>query len=506
MDPLKAFRDRLSRLSQLSIDELTALDTELVAAFDAADKGENGPDVDLMDEIAGELDNVRAEGQARTDSQSSTEEIEETPEQVAASAARERVGRPSLAEIQARRPRSNDPKPAGSSSVSGADLASRLQHAARDLAFSRRGGRALVASYAIEYPEDRRLTSDDAGRNRARIDSLVASIGDFDAIVAAGGLCAPTDVRYEIDVLANLERPIRDALVRVAAPRGGIQFSAPPRLAQIDGAVNRYTEAQDASGAEYPKSIQRVVCPDYDEVTVDAITSRLEAGNFQRKFNSEQVDAWWALALTAQARLAENTLWDGIADNSTAVVTGLDAATELGTARRLLRAVALAVEGLRDRHRLPDSKAIRAIAPRSLRANIREDLAAQVPGDNRYAVADAEIAEFFSRRGVVVTWSPDAGGQVIGNQAAGALNPWPDIVELLLFPEGTHAFLDGGELNFGLEIRDSSLNEQNDVEMFTETFEATAKFGAESLALSVDICASGRSSEPVAYNPCASGS
>ena len=56
------FNERLGRLAELSDDEVTALEQELVAAFDAAD-GEG--DVDTMSQIADSLDTVRAESQKR---------------------------------------------------------------------------------------------------------------------------------------------------------------------------------------------------------------------------------------------------------------------------------------------------------------------------------------------------------------------------------------------------------------------------------------------------------
>jgi hypothetical protein len=54
---MEAFVERLARLSELSSDELTALETELIAAFDAADAG---GDVGLMQDLADALDQVRA--------------------------------------------------------------------------------------------------------------------------------------------------------------------------------------------------------------------------------------------------------------------------------------------------------------------------------------------------------------------------------------------------------------------------------------------------------------
>lgn len=54
---MEAFSERLARLADLSPEELDALETELISAFDAAD---TDGDVDLMQELADALDQVRA--------------------------------------------------------------------------------------------------------------------------------------------------------------------------------------------------------------------------------------------------------------------------------------------------------------------------------------------------------------------------------------------------------------------------------------------------------------
>lgn len=595
---------QLAKLKELSDEQLTELEASLVAEFDAADKAENGPDVEAMEVVAEKIDQVRAEGEARDAAKVKAEEdaakirakvhvepkaekddeeetetpkaegdepdadnaegegaepekveepkaeepvaetpaepeaeatTEETPEQIAASAEKPR---PTLAQIQARRPKKAEPKPtestgaqitaAGDVHNTGAGNAFKsMKHMGEAVA---QKGRALVAAassrhrdgkiiggapiahveWRDEYPDARSLDGDSVGVNSRRVEAIVAALGGMDALTAAGGLCAPVDVRYELFTLGDARRPIRDALVRFGATRGGIQFNEPPTLASVGAGegVNRYTEADDTSSTGYPKGVFDVACGDLVTREVAAIVTRAKIGNFQRRFNVESWDATWDLLMTLTARVAEDALWDSIETDSTVVETGIaDVATGLGTSRAVLRAVALAVQGFRDRHRLPETHPIRVLAPDFVRANAREDLAAQQPGDDALAVADATINGYFTSRGVQVTWSPDAGGQGIrGAQAAGALNPWPDTAQFLIFPEGTHLFLDGGELNFGLEIRDSTLNDTNDVEAMTEIFEETAPVGPESLALTVDICASGATKLPVAFAPCASGS
>lgn len=85
------FAERLARLAELSDDELVGLETEIVAAFDAADESS---DIDTMQELADMLDQVRDELSNRSggEEEAPAEEapVAEAPvEQVAASGADE---------------------------------------------------------------------------------------------------------------------------------------------------------------------------------------------------------------------------------------------------------------------------------------------------------------------------------------------------------------------------------------------------------------------------------
>jgi hypothetical protein len=66
-------------------------------------------------------------------------------------------------------------------------------------------------------------------------------------------------------------------------------------------------------------------------------------------------------------------------------------------------------------------------------------------------------------------------------------------------------FVDGGELNFGI-VRDPTLNQTNDAELFVESFENTLRLAGEVLILDIDICPDGTTSAPRAISVCNTGS
>src|SRR5690606_3822829 len=111
----------------------------------------------------------------------------------------------------------------------------------------------------------------------------------------------------------------------------------------------------------------------------------------------------------------------------------------------------------------------RAIFPVWVKDLIRTDIARRQFGADA-AIPDSEIDNYFSVRGVNVTWHHDTSSttsSIFAEQTAGAMLKYPTTVEWFLFPEGTWLFLDGGSLDLGL-VRDSTLNSVNDYVLFAE--------------------------------------
>jgi hypothetical protein len=112
----------------------------------------------------------------------------------------------------------------------------------------------------------------------------------------------------------------------------------------------------------------------------------------------------------------------------------------------------------------------------------------------RLAISYEQIDAMFTARGVSPVWSID--WSPAATQADGALDGWPPSCDALLFAPSTWIFLDGGVLNLGV-VRDATLVGTNDFVVFSETMEAVARRGQESMHLSMDLCADGSTSAPV---------
>lgn len=364
----------------------------------------------------------------------------------------------------------------------------------------KKGTRSGVATAHVTYPEDRTLGRDFEA-NQAKIDAIVASAqaetaqqlrdivaaakrgdeAEITELAAAGGLCAPVNVRYDICQQGSDVRPLRDSLIRFNANRGGIQFVAPPRLSDVAGAANVYTEEQDAGGYDYPKGCVRVECGELVEVKVSAIPLCMEVGNFTNLSYPELFRAWWGYGQVAHARLAEETLWAGMVALSDAR-TG---ATTYGAFRSTLNELGRKAAQFRYEYRVPRTTPLRLHASEWLQEVLKQDLTNQMPGDSVLSVSDAQLTAFLAGKGIAVTWVMD--GQDPGNED----DPFPSTTEVILSLEGTFLFLDMGRLDFGTEIRDWSQIQNNDVGAFMETFENVAAVCNGPQVITLDICPSG---------------
>jgi hypothetical protein len=375
------------------------------------------------------------------------------------------------------------------------DFAS-FKNAMRDRIIAAGGeGRQDVAHVEFSYPTDRQL----GGNAKDNTDRIKAAKSP-EAIVAAGGLCLPLEVKYDIKVLGVTDRPVRDALTRFGVERGGIQYRAPFDALAMATGLGVWTQANDQAivipapdpDTNVYKSCLTVDCPGVLEASIYSTYMCLEFPNMTARFDTEWVGATTEAAMVAWARFAENQLISRIFAGSK-VVKGLGG--KLSAIADILATYDRVISYYRYRHRLNSTVSLRTIMPQWVIDMLRTDLARRMtmasPAE-LFSIAQAQLEAWFNTRGVNVTWHLDgnAGGTVNGvvipdqryaDLAAGqAIPDWPTAVDSVLFVEGDWLFLDGGTLDLGL-VRDSALNRRNRYQTFVETFEGVAFDGKESL-------------------------
>ena len=341
------------------------------------------------------------------------------------------------------------------------------------------GEQHIVASVTTSFPEDRTLTQD-AESNWAKINAVTSP----EALVASGGHAAPFETKYDIFGLGTTARPVRDALPRFQADRGGIRFVTPPVLSSYGNAVGVWTNAVDTSPGTDVKASLTVSAAAEQTVATDAVTLQLQFGNLMTRAYPELIARHNELGLIQHAREAEQNLLTKIGNASTAVTT----TSLIGFGRDFLVQLGRAAAAYRSRHRLEADAPLRAIIPAWVKDAMAADLALAMPGDGTLN-AYAEIDGYVASRGVTLSASLDQ--NVFGAQSgSAALNEFADSFTWYLFAEGSFLFLDGGTLDLGI-IRDSTLVGTNDYKMFVETFEGIAFIGVEALVITSTISING---------------
>jgi hypothetical protein len=376
-------------------------------------------------------------------------------------------------------------------------------------------GSGSVMSMQVKYPEDRQLSPKDTAASveervtavtasAARTRGLTVNQGTPKALVAAGGLCAPAAVDYSFMSLGTMRRPVRDALVRFGAERGAIRFITPAHLSDVAPGSSLWTNATDAAWQPGmpTKPFLTITCGAEILVKVDALVLAIVVGNFDRMTFPEHFADWWEKAQIYFARYADSRLLSLISASCTATTTAQD----LGFARDYLVHIGTAADGYRDRNRMEDDEIVQILAPHWVKGAMRRDFTRQEPGDEAVQQADAEIAGYLAADHIEPTWyldTPSTGvNQNFTVQGVGPLEGYPAKAQTFMFSPGSFLHLDGGELNLGTEIRDWTLDRQNQVAGFVETLEGVAFKGIEALRVDISVCPNGWTSAPQTLAAC----
>lgn len=356
-----------------------------------------------------------------------------------------------------------------------------------------------IAVMETKLPEDRQLLSANEDPTGFRNWALIEKISSPQAIVAAGGICAPVTPYYEQQLLAVQDRPVRDALAGFNADRGGIVYNPPVGIGAISGsdAIGIVTAAADAEGGTFAtKSCLTIECVDAVTVDVDIIYHCVIWSNLTARTFPERVAQINDTVLAGLSRLADGNLLDKIKAGSTNVT---QANTNLqGATSSLLGSVLTAAAGYRSRQRMAADASLRAILP----AWSRDLLVADIIRSQfmRFDMTEAGLLALLRSYNINASFTLDTPatgtGQVFGTQSAGVLLPFPDEVQWALFAEGSWLYLDGGRLELGI-VRDSVLNATNQFEQFGEVFETAAFVGIESLWITTAVCPSGTVAAPL---------
>lgn len=340
------------------------------------------------------------------------------------------------------------------------------------------------------------------GRIMSQMEEEVRSRTAEENALVAAGICGPVTPVYDIPVIGDTDRPVRDALVPIGADRGGITYRPAIDGVSQTGGIGNWTQAQDEADPIVPKTCFEVDCPIPVTAEVEAVYHCLTFSNMSTTFDPEFMDSVIQAGDVAFARFAENKLLTQL----TTASKGLFTPRVIGAARDFFVSLDKFIAYYRSVHRLGDNQPLRMILPLWGKDILRMDIARQMVGDglDTLGIADEMILDWFRRRNVNPTFHLDG----IDPAAVGAVNPpaqaytsaaagtevpnYIGTMSTLIFREGDWKYLDGGELNMGM-VRDSVLNADNRFQTFREEFATAAHRGIESVHLVFQLQVTGQS-------------
>lgn len=333
--------------------------------------------------------------------------------------------------------------------------------------------------------------------------------GGAEALVAAGGWCAPSEIRYDFFNIACSSGLID--LPTFGVTRGGVQFPVSPSLADAVDSIAfapfaeelsvtsvpwLWTEADDIAAAtgSPTKPCIRVPCPDFDEARLDVYGICLTAGNLANDAYPEATQNTIRLLMAAHDHAVNANLLAQMLTLSTAAISISGGAVTDSAAPRIFNAAGLAAVDTRERYGMCIDDVLEVVLPQWVREVIRGDLAWKA-GVELLAVSNGEIDSYFLARNVRPQWVDD--WQVRGSGQFGhstAMTAWPTTVDFLMYPAGTFLHGNGMSLDLGV-VRDSVLNETNDhTAAWSEEAHLIARVGHESRRYRVGFNVNGSTS------------
>lgn len=379
---------------------------------------------------------------------------------------------------------------------------------------------ALVSSM-VEFDDDVTLHASDVEHNYGVFARNERSYQEqqMEALTAAGAPCAPLMPSYEFETCYTVQRPVEQGLPVVGAPRGGIRFlDQVPLNAESAGAITTKDATASALLPEdvgyAAKNCTRVSCPTETEVTVAAVSWCVTFDNLGFRVFPEQVRNMLQRVAIEFAKAKEIYYLDRIdslAGAAVDIATALGAsANPFGTGRSLFSDLVVAGHNYRKRNNMNRDAILDVWLPTAVEESLAIDM---VNDPNMSAIGtiqtgpNGNLAQVLAQRARYnVNWyyydGSDAGFPPSAHDgAAGSWNTLPTTVRSFIHAPGAVQRLDAGQLDLGV-VRDSTLNADNDLQLFAEQWIEVAKPGCEIVAHDHEICYSGVGPTHVAAPAC----
>ena len=329
----------------------------------------------------------------------------------------------------------------------------------------------------------------------AEVEAVLDAITDTDALVAAGGWCAPSAIRYDFFNLI-CEEGIVDLPSVGILNRGGFRYPTSPSMADVlagspDG-LWTWTETDDQSAVtgSPTKDCVRVPCPAFTDTRLACDGFCITAGNLMDFAYPENIANFMRLVMATRAHVTNARVIAIMNQGSVAHDLSI-LSTDRGVFGNMINVLAFEAADQRARFATCSDQIVEFLAPEWLLSAVKADYAFRTGVDDPILV-DAMLMRAFDSLNVRVQFVQDYQVRTTGlpgNSTAPTV--WPANVQMLAYLPGTWVRGQGLNLNLGV-VRDSVLNATNDyTAAWAEDCYAVAQLGWLSRRVIMDLCVSG---------------
>jgi hypothetical protein len=376
------------------------------------------------------------------------------------------------------------------------DLVTAMQSRVKTVGITARGEDAPRYSVATLNRQFKHVVERDA--NPRQISDVLTAASNVDALVAAGGWCAPSEISYDLFNIV-CEDGMLD-LPTVGINRGGIRFPISPDFSSLSGnpALWSWNETQDIAAVtgtaqSGTKTCGRVPCPTFSEARLECNGVCLTVGNLMDDAYPELIENHMRLLFAYNAHQMNLRRINKLVAASVAVsgFTGLGGTGD-STVNNVLGGLALQAIDYRAKFAMCKDAVLEVVLPYWVLEMMRSDLRRR-NGIELISVADSYLMDLFDAINIRIQFVGDWQERTAGFPgASGGILAWPTQVQALMYAPGTFVLGEGLQLNLGV-IRDSVLNATNDyTAAWMEECWLIAKLGHESRLITINVCSNGR--------------
>jgi hypothetical protein len=411
----------------------------------------------------------------------------------------------------------------GSDLVSIDDLVSAVQRTAKGMPITRdgTGQERLVASIRNEFEH----TVDDR-TSPAQVEELLNYLRrpeKMETLLAGGGWCAPSEIRYEFFNVADVSGLVD--LPTVGITRGGLRFPVSPTIADAfknDAGVTiglapfgqtfsqgsdpwLWSETDDIAsitGGTTPiKPTLRVACPSFSEARLECYGITMTAGNLTDDAYPEATAHTLKLLMTAWQHAQNARIIGQMVALSSAAITGVGGGNATKPVfQTVMNGLSLATTDYKAKYAMNDDTVVEVVAPFWIQEMIQADLAWRgANSTDLLSITDAQINSFAADRAFRIQWVNDwqvRGAGQFGN-ATTPMTAWPITADVMVYAAGTFIKGNGLTLDLGV-VRDSTLNKTNDfTAAWSEECHLVARVGNESRRYTLTFNVDGATTAPI---------